>query len=70
MLRFFGLYVGVAIVMCAKNALVLAASDGPLVWPAVVVEVVLAVGSAPKTGGAAMKSGWMGSRSASWLVRL
>jgi hypothetical protein len=44
MLRFFGLYVAVAIVMCVKNALLLALADGPLLWPAVVVEVVLAVG--------------------------
>lgn len=44
MLRFFGLYVAVAIVMCVKNALLLALGDGPLLWPAVVVEVVLAVG--------------------------
>ena len=43
MLRFFGLYVVVFIVMCVKNALLLAVADGPLLWPAVVVEMVLAV---------------------------
>ena len=45
MLRFFGLYAAVFIVICVKNALLLAVADGPLLWPAVVVEVVIAVGA-------------------------
>ena len=42
-LRFFALYLVVAIVMCIKNALLLAISDEPVGWPSVVVEMVLAV---------------------------
>lgn len=43
MLRFFGLYVGVAVLLCVKNAVLLAVADGPLLWPAIVLEVVVAV---------------------------
>ena len=42
MLRFFGLYLIVVIVICAKNAAFLAIADGNLLWPAFVAEVILA----------------------------
>ena len=42
MLRFFGLYLLVFVGLCVKNSVVLAAADGSMVWPAVVMEVVLA----------------------------
>jgi hypothetical protein len=40
--RFFGLYVLVVVVLFAKNSVVLAVADGPLLWPAALVEPVLA----------------------------
>ncbi len=40
--RFFGLYVLAFVVLCVKNSVVLALADGPLLWPAVVIELVVA----------------------------
>ena len=42
MVRFFGLYVLVFVGLCVKNSVVLAVAGGPMLWPAVVVELVLA----------------------------
>lgn len=42
MLRFFGLYALVFVVLCVKNSVVLAVADGPLLWPAIVIECLLA----------------------------
>ena len=42
MLRFFGLYVLVFVALCVKNSILLALADGPMLWPAVAIELVLA----------------------------
>jgi len=42
MLRFFGLYALVVLVLCVKNSVVLAVADGPLLWPAAAIDLVLA----------------------------
>jgi hypothetical protein len=40
--RFFGLYFLLFVGLCVKNSAVLAVADGPMLWPVVVLELVLA----------------------------